>query len=315
MTYSQYGLIQASDFNTFVGNATSGISTANTLNTVWGIGVLNNGYGQTGVSQVNQYNLVSYTDWQNLINTTTTIANHQGTAITAVFSPNQGDLIAVNNAISTNLTSIYNNRLNAAQQGTTSSTATTNSTAWQAAITFTQTVTFASANAARYFFNAGGQIALTFSHPTGTGVNALLNTLATRCGTIVLSAGSCTIAGTAYTGTTKIGGSGTPTTLSTGVGFYNLTTVNQEIFKQTATGLTPATYAGTLISVNVRMNAVPGTGSIITFTTLFDEIPNGGSFLPLTSGTVTTITVRPPSNAYITNTWGTPSVSGVVSGS
>jgi hypothetical protein len=34
MAYSQYGTIEASDFNAFVGNAVVGITTANTLNTV-----------------------------------------------------------------------------------------------------------------------------------------------------------------------------------------------------------------------------------------------------------------------------------------
>jgi hypothetical protein len=315
MTYSQYGLIEATDFNNFVGNATTGISTANTLNSVWGIGIGNTGYGQTGVSQVAQFTTVNPTDWRNLINTTSTIGNHQGTAITNIFPPNSGDLIATNNNILTNLTAIYNSRLNAAAQGTTSSTTTTNSSTWSSAISFTHSVTFASANAARYFFNAGGQIALTFSHPTGSGVNALLNTLATRCGTIVLSSSSCTIAGTSYTGTTKIGGSGTPAALLTSVGFYALTTTNQEIFRQLASGLSPSAYVGTFISVNVRINSLPGTGTIITFTTLFDEVPNGGSTLGLTSGSATTLTVRPPSNAYISDTWGTVSVAGSVTGS
>lgn len=317
MTYTQYGLIQASDFNTFVGNAVTGISTANTLNTVWGLGVLDTGYGQTGVPNVEANTLVSHTDWANLINTTSVIGNHQGTAVTQITPPSQGDKVEIIGAISTNLQNIYNSRFNAAAQGTTSSVSTTNASNWSSAITFTHTVTFASAIQARYFFNAGGQIAINFSHPTGTGVNSLLSNLATACGTLVISSigsGTCSIAGTSYTGITKVGGSGTPLTLLTNRGFYALTTTNQEVFKQTGTG-TPSAYTGTFISVNLRLNALPGTATTLTITSLWDEVPNGGSTLGLTSGSNTTVTVRPPSATYLTNTWGAVTVAGSVSGS
>lgn len=305
MTYQQFGRIEATDFNTL----------ASTFNSIYSAGTGNSGYGQTSLSAVSQFATVQFGDWANLINTTKTVASHQGTAITNIFAPQQGDRIDYIGSVQTNLTSITTNRLNAAAQGTTSSTATSVSTSWASAITFTQSVTFSSANQARYFFNAGGQIALTFAHPTGTGVNSLLNTLASRCGTIVLSAGSCTIAGTAYTGTTKIGGSGTPTVLSTGTGFYNLLTTDTEIFRQVATGLTPSAYAGSLIQVFVKINALPGTGTIVTFTTVWDEIPNGGTTLVASAGTATTLTIRPPSTSYLSNSWGTPTVLGSVTGS
>lgn len=317
MTYSQYGLIAAADFNTFVGSPTTPINTANTLNSVWATGILNTGYGQTGVTQVVVDTIVSKDDWRNLIDTTRLSALHQGTSITQITPPNQGDKIEAIAAISTNLTNIYSNRLNAAAQGTTSTTTTVYNSPWSAAITFIHTITFSTGDAARYFFNAGGQIALTFSHPTGSGVNALLNNLSSACGTLVLSSlssGTASIAGSTYSGITKVGGSGSTTTLSTNKGFYGLTASNQEVFKQLGTG-TPSAYTGTFISVNLRLNASPGTGSILTITTLFDEVPNGGSTLGLTSGTTVNVTVRPPVSTYISNTWGTLSVVGSVSGS
>jgi hypothetical protein len=46
--------------------------------------------------------------------------------------------------------------------------------------------------------------------------------------------------------------------------------------------------------------------------TLWDEIPNG---LSVSSGSATTVTIRPPSTTYISSTWGSPTVSGTVSGS
>ncbi len=96
--------------------------------------------------------------------------------------------------------------------GTNSKTATTSGASWT--ITFTNTVTFASADAARYFFNAGGRIKIDVSK-TSTGNtgdpewNDLANTL---CGDIFITGGTATqtIAGSSYTGTTKVGGTGTP---------------------------------------------------------------------------------------------------------
>jgi hypothetical protein len=181
-------------------------------------------------------------------------------------------------------------------------------------------VTFASGDAARYFFNAGGQIKLTFSHPTGGGVDALYNALASACGTVVLSApstGTVTIAGTSYNGVTKIGGLGTTSVLTQNVGYYGLTSTFQNIFQQLATG-SPAGYVGSLISVSAKTNGSTGSngdnGSVITFTTLWDEVPDGGSTLPLSSGSTTTVTIVPPASTYITSTWGTPTVSGSVTG-
>jgi hypothetical protein len=96
-------------------------------------------------------------------------------------------------------------------------------------MTFTNTVTFASANAARYFFNAGGLVKIQVSKTsTGNTGDPQWNTLAnTLCGAIWISGrvngAAQTIAGTSYTGTTKIGGSGSPTTLATSPGWYQLT--------------------------------------------------------------------------------------------
>jgi hypothetical protein len=221
-----------------------------------------------------------------------------------------------------NLTNIYTNRLNASAQAGTYTNTVTNATTWSSAITFTHTLTFVSANAARYFFNAGGQIALTFSHPGGTAINNLWNTLATACGTVVISApstGTATIAGTSYNGVTKIGGSGTTTTLSTNTGYYALTTTNVEIFKQLSASTTPSGYTNSFISASIRSNGTVGSngdrGSIITITVVFDEVPNGSPTYIAAANTSSTVTVRPPSTSYLANTWGTVTLTGSVTGS
>lgn len=315
MSYAKSDKIEAVDFNTLVGVSPS--STANTLNTVWGIGNGNKGYGQTTVPNVAVASSVVASDWANLVSTTANIGTHQGTTLVNVTTPTTGATISYNANVVTNINSIYSSRLNASAQGTTASTATAIATTWSDSITFTHTVTFESGDKARYFFNAGGQLALQFTHSTTGGINSLFNSLASACGTIVLSAttsGTQTIASTSYTGITKSGGSGTPATLLTNTGYYALTTTNQEVFKQLATG-TPANYLSSFISVNVKTNAPTGSngdnGSIITFTTVWDEVPNG---LVVATNSTTTLVVRPPSTSQLTSTWGTVSVTGSVTG-
>lgn len=318
MTYAQYGKIQAADYNAFVGETNS--TTANQLNAVYGVGNGSSGYGQTTISKVVIGDTVTYNKWQSLINTYASIGNHQSTAITAVTMPSQGARIEALAPISTNLASIYTNRLNAAAQSATASTTVTNSSTWSSAITFTHTVTFASADSARYFFNAGGQLAMTFSHPTGTGINDLWNKLTTACGTVVLSApsaGTAIIAGTTYSGVTKIGGSGTETISST-IGYFGLTDTYAQIFNQVSS-VGPAGYTGSFVTVEVKSNGVNlggngDAGSVIYIRITFDEVPNGAPTYIAAAGSATTVTVRPPSTSYLTNTWGTVSVSGTVTG-
>lgn len=316
MTYAQYSNIQASDYNTLVGTSPS--STANTLNTVWAAGNGKNGYGQTALAQVATGQTVNAVDWANLINTTSNVASHQGTAITAITAPVAGQTASYLSALPINIQNIYAGKNNAASQGTSSTTTTTNPATWFRNITFTHTVTFASGDAARYFFNAGGQLALTFSHPGGSGINSLFNALASAAGTLVLSStntGSVSIAGTAYSGFAKVGGSGTPTTLLTNVGYYGLSTSDQEVFRQLASG-SPAGYTSSYLSVNIRTNGSQGSnsdnGSTLTITTLWNEIPTG---LTASAGTTTALTIKPPETGYITNTWGSISVTGSISGS
>jgi hypothetical protein len=316
MTYAQYGKIEATDYNTLVGTSPS--STANQLNTVWATGTSKNGYGQTAVPQVTAGQSITAAAWASVINKTSNVALHQGTAITAIAAPVSGGTISYLSALPTNIQNIYAGKNNAAAQGSTSTTSTTNPATWYNGVTFTHTITFASGDAARYFFNAGGQIQLTFSHPSGSGINSLFNALGSAAGTLVLSSpntGTVSVSGTAFNGFSKIGGSGTPTTLLPNVGYYGLSTSDQEIFKQYASG-SPAGYVSSYLSINAKTNGSQGSnsdnGSTITITSLWKEVPTG---LTVASGTTTAVTIKPPASTYITNTWGSITVIGSVAGS
>lgn len=313
MSYAQYGSIQASDYNSLVG-ANPG-STINVLNTTWATGSAGAGYGQTAEANVAVGDTVTAAKWANLVNKTASAATHQGSTITAVTAPVAGGTITYLSAIPTNLATIYTNKYNAASQsGTTANTATTAST-WSDKATFTHTATFANGDAARYFFNSGGQLAITCSHPTGSGINLLLNNLASNVGTVVLSAmssGTATIAGTSYSGVTRVGGGGNTPTVSTNSGYYAWTTANANVYYQTAsTG--PSGYLSTNINIFVKTNGTVGSngdvGNVVTVYTVWDEIPNG---LTVSSGSATTLTVRPPEVTNLANSWGTISLAGSV---
>lgn len=317
MSYAQFATIDASDFNALVGGNPT--TTVNTLNATWAVGGGTAGYGQTAVANVAVGgSILASNEWAALVSNTASAAAHQGSSITSVSTPVAGGVITFNAAIPTNLTTIYTNRLNAAAQGSTTSNTATRGTTWSNQLTFTHTATFANGNAARYFFNAGGQIRMTVSHPSGTGINLLFNNLCSNVGTVVMSAptsGAVTIAGVSYNGITKIGGGGNAPTISSNNGYYALTTANANVFTQTAsTG--PSGYLSSFIRFIVQSNGTQGSngdaGSVITIHTVWDEIPDG---LVVATGSATTMTLTPPSTTNIANTWGAVTLSGTVTGS
>ena len=326
MTYSSGGLIQAADYNGFV-STNVGANLNATLNTA---------YGQTAIATVSTAGTVTATQWASLVNSTASMGTHTNTTITARSAPSAGQTINVLAAVNTDLTNIYNNRYNAyavgsqytAWTGTNSKTSQTGSSGggtWT--ITFTNVVTWTSAAAAGYFFNAGGLIKVDVSK-TSTGLtgdpewNDLANTL---CGDIYISglATSHTIAGVAYTGTTKVGGTGTPNTLSTSTGWDALVAGDAAtiVYKQFAD---TAPYTSNYIQHTLAKNAASTALTITTTWVAVDtNVPPTGGTDPISGGTAasgatpgtapcTIVTYFPPETTNLSNTWGTPTVTASV---
>jgi len=316
MAYNQFGLIQATDFNTFAGGNPT--TTANTINATWATGGSTAGYGQTAVANVAAGQTVAASSWNALVSNTASAASHQGTSISSVTAPVAGGTIQFLSAIPTNLSSIYSGRLNAATQGSTATNTATYGSTWSSILTFTHTATFANGDAARFFFNSGGQIKMTVSHPSGTGINLLFNNLCSNVGTIAMSAvtsGTQSIAGTSYAGIQKVGGGGNSPTIDSTKGYYGLTTANATVFTQTAsTG--PTGYLSTFIRMIVKSNGTQGsngdTGSVITVYTIWDEVPDG---LTVAASSATTMTLAAPETTNLSNSWGSITLAGTVSGS
>jgi len=317
MSYAQFGTIAATDYNGLVG--TNPNTSSGTLNTVWSTGGTTAGYGQTAEATVAVGDTVAATKWANLVTKTASAAAHQGTSITSVTAPVSGGTIAYLSAIPTNLTTIYTGRLNAATQGSTTANSAVYGATWVDALTFTHTVSFANGDAARYFFNSGGQLKITCSHANvATPGNQLFNGLASNVGTIVMSApisGTATIAGIAYSGIMKVGGGGSaPSPYLTNNGYYALTTSNANVFTQVAGG--SGNYVSSFIRSLVKSNGPQGSngdvGSVVTLYTVWDEVPNN---LTVGSGSTVTVTAQAPEVTNLANTWGAITIAGTVTGS
>jgi len=330
MTYVSGGLIQAADYNGFVNDS------ANNINAIWGTGSGDKGWGQTAISTVSAGGTVTATQWATLVANLATAGQQTNSTLTSRTQPVAGNVIAILANVATDINTVTNNRGNAAAvgteygvfTGTTSKTTNTGSgqSAWT--ITFTHTVTFASANAARFFWNAGGRVRLQFGKSsTGTDHDPDWNTLAGQCGSIYLSGrvngAAQTIAGTSYTGTTRIGGTGgTQTTLTTTTGWYNLTGTPTTIFQLNNT---TAPYTPEYI----RVTAAATSATVLTLVTTWVDDGTGviGATSNITGGSgvsspatsigaatapTTLCTYIPPSTTYLTNSWGTPSIAASV---
>jgi hypothetical protein len=330
MTYSSGGLIQATDYNGFV-STTSGAN----INDIWGTGSGDKGWGQTALGTTSAGSTVTATQWASLVNTTSTAGTQTGTTLTARSAPTAGTVIGVLAAVNTDLTNITTNRGNAVGVSAVSSTwsgstAKTSATGTGGAvwtITWTHTVTFPSADQARYFWNAGGLVLLDMSKSsTGTDNDPDWNTFIGTVGTLYMSGrvngANQLINGGTYTGFTKSGGSGTPSPYASTTGWYSLTAgaAATTMFQLNST-VSP--YTGDYVRVTAAKNA--GATVLTLVTTWFNagdanpgastnisggtDTASGGGF-----GTAPAVRCRfnAPSTTYLTNSWGTPAVAASV---
>ena len=335
MTYTVGSTILAADYNGFVGPTASGGTAGANLNDIWNVGATDKGWGQTVVTNPSVGNTVTATQWATLVNNISLAASQTGTTITSRTTPTVGSTISILAALNTDLTNCTTNRGNAVASGTaygtftgttskTTATGTGNAT-WT--ITFTHTITFPSAAQARYFWNAGGIVRLKYGKSsTGTDHDADWNTFAGWVGSINLvgyvNGAAQTIAAQAYTGTTRIGGSGgTQTTLATTTGWYQLTGTPTTVFQLNNT---TAPYQPEYI----RTTATQTSSTVLTLVTTWvdDGTSGAGVSSNISGGTATTspsttitgtapttlVTYIPPSTSYLTNTWGTPTIAASV---
>ena len=283
MAYTSGGTIQAIDYNyyTWGGNTTNTYSgTINNISMVWGIGKGYKGYGQT-VSLISAVTgsstqTITATQWAGLVYTLNRTLGHQSGAAAQLATGSNigitaGTTITAFANVSTAVTTINTNANVFTAQGTTTAGSVLNtavtftgstSTAAQTA-TFTRTVTFGSGDAARYFFNAGGQINFTL---TATNNNATLRSadLVTNWAS---GQGGGSIKG--ITAGARTGSGQTLTSEDLTLGYWKCTGVNQSMRKITSSNYRYE-YNTDFTRIQVRSNGVQGAsgdvGTVITFT-------------------------------------------------
>jgi len=268
-------IIYAADYNNVQGTA----------NFLLGTGLADSGYGQAITSgQVDSTLKVTAVQWVDLRTDLLKIRQHQtgvdesaglGIATTSLLVDD-----AFVNTFKTFATTCNTNRLTiATNQGTVetlSGAGQTRTTSWNGVVSHTITITFASSNAARHFFNAGGEIRFSGSRSGGstTNKNTSWTNLLSDMG--VIKFGSY---GTTYTGTGAAGGYPT-----TGIGWYGLTTSYQTVFvKPAAAGV----YLENDYNIQVRKNAADNTATVLTFEIQFRDDDSGDPpITPLPKGAI-----------------------------
>lgn len=339
MTYASGGTIQATDYNNLAWGGTQGTYTASPNNIAYVMGVGNGrfGYGQdvSLINTVSASNDVTAAQWAGLVFTLNRALAHQsgvGAQLASGGNINMtaGETITYFANVATAVGTINTNATVASTTGATTTGATfsqnssaANGTASQT-FTFTRTITFASGNAARYFFNAGGRI--TFTH-----ISAVNNDGTSRTGGLTTIMGWISnitdIRGLTNGG--RSGSGGTADTANVSVGYWNAGTIGSTMVRiSQSTG----TYSGDFIEVKLRTNGVQGSngdvGNIVYLDfTVFSAAEPAYAAPPANppgSGTTTTntttedsinftwnhrIDITVPSTTYLTSTWGTPTVS------
>jgi hypothetical protein len=210
--------------------------------------------------------------------------------------------------VSSCISTITTNRFNNYAIGSSATTTNTNSTGWITSATKTYTITFASGDQARYFFNCGGVLQLS---TTGTSMSA--NSKSTYWSSFLT--GGLNFLNLYGTYSTRGGTGYTQNTFLNTSGYYNLTTT-PTVFLQLTDSPSSADYTSNylqvLCSVNGTVTGSGNTGNVITIT-LYAVDAAGDTFNDVVTGTFgTQLGVYGPETTYISNTWGTPTVANTV---
>ena len=218
MGYSAGDIILDNEYNDFANDA------SNNINGIWGNGNGTKGYGQSNtISAVSAGNAITAAQWNTLQDRLKSIADHQGTSITnSGGSLSSGNTIDIVTDLGSDITSVVTNRYNVAGANVTASSNPnsvnrTFSGDWTTNTIHEVSFTFASSDAARYFFNAGGSITHVWNLSSVTASdksNEWIDLFNTKAATFTLAGAS-----------DLLSGSGSPNT-DADEGFWNTNLTN-----------------------------------------------------------------------------------------
>ena len=309
MAYSQGGKIDAADYNSLV----------STINTVWsssGPGQI--GYGQTALSTVGASGVVTATQWSTLINTLNNLRNHQSGTGSGISAVTAGAKINHLSALQTQATLVNTNAaLYATQGATTTGSNFTTEISGSSGVngTISIIVFFASADASRYFFRAGGQLnlVLSTSGSNGSGSSSSVARLITGLGGVGVRAND---------NTGRTGSGITLNTNNTDRGYFRIS--NGSFADNVLVAVTDSTASYTTSTAEIAANpaiAAPAgnTGASVSSTTNPDQNGANAYWFRITYTVAnkafddtlgitlnSRIDVVYPETTYLTSSWGTP---------
>jgi hypothetical protein len=281
MAYRVGDLIRASDINSFV----------NDVNDVIGLGSGNFGYGATELPTVNVGDTVDEGLWRNLRNAIATAAQHQGTSVNIppLNQLDQGDIVQAHETLdgdpydfNSSISAIRSNRLSFTSGNMTTSAegTVTRGGAWAGTIDAVVRINFGSEDAARHFFNSGGQIEFDGDHPNSgpqaSQDNAWRNILNSYVGELRMT----------HNNFSRTGSRGT---INRAWGYYELTGSFQRLY--TGNNIGDGAYGSNDVLIDARRIGFSGTrggnGSAIEFRITLEDEHTGisGSYDQVAGGT------------------------------
>ncbi len=248
---------------------------------VMGTGSTSSGYGQTlnANASLSAGATVTKAQWDNLRYDILNARIHQDGVVPTIVTATQGQPIRYgaghpNNQYNTQADIAVANKWNlgTGQFVIDAATSATRTTSWNTSLSATVTVTFGTADQARYFFNSGSKIRCTSSRTGGTGSaqNSSWSNILDAAGTV------------AFGGNTS------------GLNFYNLTSSYQTFYNLT----TSAPYTGNQYRIevvsNVADNSLGGATTLtfrVTYTDTYVYTGSGSSSFPDNVDGTLTLTV------------------------
>ena len=258
------------EYNTFVNSSSSPYG----YNHFAGTGALNYGLGQTEIATNVAGDTITAAEWNSLFTGMDNIANHTNDTLTSTAARSAGDTIAIKSALEADLASL------AAEVagGSTSATAvsagselqsSTSDTRWVGSHIVEHSITFASNNALRWFFNAGGTMRMTFTRNSNGGGSATskdssVDELISAVGNFDLKSQVSTRSGSGETVTTN--------GLANGV--FDLGTGYTVLLKLTQSS---GTYTSMYIDIQAKLNAAIASAVTVTMYYRLVDVDSGDS--------------------------------------
>jgi len=281
MAYTAGDTILDDEYNTFVNNSSSPFG----YNHFAGTGSAQYGLGQSAISTVSAGDTINAAHWNTLFTGIDTIANHTNDTMTSRSAVSAGDTIAIAAAVAADLATLAASvaagspNATAINSGTAAGTS-TNSGTWNGTSTIERSITFASADTMRHFFNAGGKIRI---DPTCvTGIDGLKDTVFNDLTTT--ATGNLDLASQA---TTRSGSGETQTTNGLSNGFHDLGTGYTVLLKLTSDN---SGYTSNTVEYSAKLNAAIGSATVLTIKMVSVDGDNDDTY---TSGNTDGVPVNP----------------------